>query len=70
MEVKSLLARAADAGKNLGTEAYSPQSSGLGLRHQRFAGESKPIPMIQNLLPWVGGRLQATWAVAIPPPGN
>jgi hypothetical protein len=59
-----------EAGKNRGAAAYASQSAGAGARHQRFPGESKPIPITQYLFPTLGGRLLATRAVILPPPGR
>jgi hypothetical protein len=59
-----------EAGKNRGTSAYASQSAGAGARHQRLPGESKPIPTTQYLFPTFGGRLLATRAVILPPPGR
>ena len=69
-ERKSSPERVTDTGRNLGTAASAPQSAGLGAKHHRFPGTSRPIPMTQNLFPLVGGRLHATRPVALLPPGN
>ncbi len=57
-------------GKNLGTEASGPQSCGLGARHQRLPGESRQMPTSQYLPPVCNGKLLATLAVMLPPPGR
>ncbi len=57
-------------GKNLGTDASGPQSCGLGARHQRLPGESRQMPTSQYLLPVCNGKLLATLAVILPPPGR